>query len=70
MKTGREIYAQNNSLVPPAKEEGSLSIIHLLYNSVCNTFAVVSVDHNVIIHSLESFECKKQVGGVSYNSIV
>lgn len=62
MKTGREIYKQDNSLVPEAKEEGSLSILHLLYNKTYNVFAVVSVDHNIIIHSLETFECKKQVG--------
>lgn len=61
MKTGEQIYAQDNSLVPPAKEEGGLSIMHLLYNSIHNIFAVVSVDHNIIIHSLNLFECKKQV---------
>lgn len=62
MKTGKQIYMQDDSLVPPAKEEGGLSITHLLYNNVHNIFAVVSVDHNIIIHSLELFECKKQVG--------
>ena len=62
MKAGKLIYTQDNSLVPPAKEEGSLSITHLFYNSTHNIFAVVSVDHNIIIHSLELFECKKQVG--------
>lgn len=62
MKSGRQIYEQDNSLIPPAKEEGSLSITHLLYNGVHKAFAVVSVDHNIIIHSLELFECRKQVG--------
>jgi len=52
---------QDNSLIPPAKEEGGLSITHLLYNNIYNIFAVVSVDHNIIIYSLELFECKKQV---------
>jgi len=61
MKTAKQIYAQDNSLVPSAKEEGGLSITHLLYNSIHNIFAVVSVDHNIIIYSLELFECKKQV---------
>ncbi|XP_011635530.1 transducin beta-like protein 3 [Pogonomyrmex barbatus] len=54
-----------SSLVPAAKEEGGLSITHLLYNSIHNIFAVVSVDHNIIIHSLELFECKKQLVGYS-----
>lgn len=62
MKTGKQIYVQDNSLVLPAKEKGGLSIMHLLYNSIHNIFAVVSVDHNIIIHSLKLFECKKQVG--------
>jgi len=62
MKTGKEIYKQDNSLILPAKEEGALSITHLFYNSTRNAFAVVSADHNIIIHSLESFECTKQVG--------
>lgn len=61
MKAGKQIYQQDHSLVPPAKEEGGLSITHLLYNNVHNIFAMVSVDHNIIIHSLELFECKKQV---------
>ncbi|KAL6261954.1 hypothetical protein P5V15_007038 [Pogonomyrmex californicus] len=65
MTTGRQIYEQDNSLVPAAKEEGGLSITHLLYNSIHNIFAVVSVDHNIIIHSLELFECKKQLVGYS-----
>ena len=52
---------QDDPLVPPSKEEGGLSITHLLYNSISNIFAVVSVDHNIIVHSMELFECKKQV---------
>ncbi|XP_025152449.1 transducin beta-like protein 3 isoform X2 [Harpegnathos saltator] len=63
MRTGRLMYKQENSLVSMAKEEESLSITHLLYNKFCNNFAVISVDHNIIIHSLESFECKKQLVG-------
>ncbi|XP_050463329.1 transducin beta-like protein 3 [Cataglyphis hispanica] len=65
MKAGKLIYTQDNSLVSPAKEQGSLSITHLLYNSTQNSFAVVSVDHNIIIHSLNLFECKKQLIGYS-----
>lgn len=61
MKTGKEVYVQKNSIVSAAKETGSLSIIHLLYNDNSNNFAVVTVDHNIIIHSLETFDCLKQV---------
>ncbi|KAG7209603.1 hypothetical protein KM043_011260 [Ampulex compressa] len=65
MRTGIQVYAQSNSMVLPAKEEGNLSITHLLYNETNNIFAVVSVDHNIIIHSLATFECKKQLIGYS-----
>ncbi|XP_036144241.1 transducin beta-like protein 3 isoform X3 [Monomorium pharaonis] len=65
MKTGKQIYAQDDSLVPPAKEEEGLSITHLFYNSVHNIFAVASADHNIIVYSLELFECKKQLVGYS-----
>lgn len=61
MKSGREVYTQENSLVHPAKEAGGLSITHLLYNAKSNSAAVVSADHNIIIHSIETFDCKKQV---------
>lgn len=61
MNSGRKCYAQQNSLVSAAKEEGGLSIMHLLYNQVINSFAVVSADHNIIIHSMSTFECTKQV---------
>ena len=61
MKSGSEIYAQENSLVPAAKEAGGLSITNLLYNAVSNSVALVSADQNIIIHSIESFHCKKQV---------
>lgn len=63
MNTGRKIYMQQNSLVPAAKEEGSLSIMHLRYNNTTKNFAVVSADHNIIIHSMDTFECIKQIVG-------
>nr|XP_031841199.1 transducin beta-like protein 3 [Nomia melanderi] len=65
MKTGRQVYAQQNSIVSITKEEENLSITHLLYNTNSNTFAVVTVDHNIIIYSLETFECIKQLVGYS-----
>lgn len=61
MRRGKEIYVQDNSLVPVAKEEGGLSIVELIYNSTNNDFAVTTTDHNIIIHSLDTFRCKKQV---------
>lgn len=64
MKTGKEVYVQKNSIVSAAKGTETLSITHLLYNDISNNFAVVTVDHNIIIHSLETFECIKQVNSI------
>lgn len=61
MRSGREVYTQKNSTLSAAKEGENLSIIHLLYNNDNNTFAVVTIDHNIIIYSLQTFECLKQV---------
>ncbi|XP_034948506.1 transducin beta-like protein 3 [Chelonus insularis] len=65
MRSGREIYTQMNSLVPAAKEDGGLSVTHLLFNKKDESFAMVSTDHNIIIHSLSDFECQKQFIGYS-----
>lgn len=63
MKSGQMLYAQDNSLVRKATEEGGLAITHLLYNHKLNCFAIVSADHNIIIHTLNTFENTKQFIG-------
>ncbi|XP_076632877.1 transducin beta-like protein 3 isoform X1 [Colletes latitarsis] len=65
MRSGREIYAQKNSISSAVKEGENLSITRLLHNDQNNTFAVVTVDHNIIVYSLETFECLKQLVGYS-----
>ncbi|XP_076671392.1 transducin beta-like protein 3 [Andrena cerasifolii] len=64
MRTGAEVYAQENSITSAAKE-GNVLITHLIFNSSDNSFAVVTGDHNIIIHSLTTFECTKQLVGYS-----
>lgn len=61
MKSGNNVYEQENSLVSAAKEDGGLAVTHLLYNNVISSLAVVSIEHNIIIYDLNNFECKKQV---------
>lgn len=56
------IYEQNNSLVSPASD-GGLAVTGLLYNEARNRLSVISTDHNVIIHDLETFNCEKQMIG-------
>lgn len=69
MRSGQEVYVQKNSIVSAAKEAGHLSITHLLYNDISNSFAIVTVDQNIIIHSLETFEYVKQVS-LSYKVLM
>ena len=64
MRTGAEVYTQENSVTSAAKE-GYVLITHLIFNSNDNSFAVVTGDHNIIIHSLTTFECTKQLVGYS-----
>lgn len=63
MQMSRLMYEQNNSLVSPAPEEGGLSVTHLLFNKARNVLSVVTADHNIIVHDLESFACVKQMIG-------
>ncbi|KAM3964375.1 transducin beta-like protein 3 [Aphomia sociella] len=63
MQMSRLMYEQSNSLVSPASEEGGLAIRHLLFNEARNMLSVVTVDHNIIIHDLETFGCMKQLIG-------
>lgn len=58
---GREVFTQTNSLVSKAVEEGGLAVVQLLFNAQRMLLAVVSADHNIIIHQLETFACEKQV---------
>ncbi|CAK1547178.1 unnamed protein product [Leptosia nina] len=61
----RLMFEQTNSLVSPTSEEGGLAITHLLFNEARNILSVVSVDHNIIIYDLETFNCMKQITGFS-----
>lgn len=63
VQMSRTMYEQTNSLVSPAKEEGGLAVTHLLFNEARNLLSVVTVDHNIIIHELETFNCMKQMVG-------
>lgn len=65
MRSGRDVYTQENSLIQASKEEGGLAITHLLFNKPLNSLAVVSADHNIILHSLKDFTCEKQLVGYS-----
>ena len=60
----KEVYVQENSLVTKA-DEGGLAITKLLFQQESKTLAVVTADHNIILHNLKSFVCLKQFVGFS-----
>ncbi|XP_062546513.1 transducin beta-like protein 3 [Armigeres subalbatus] len=59
------VFKQKNSLVTKSSEEGGLAITNLLFNKQTSKLAIISADHNIIIHDLETFECSKQLSGFS-----
>ncbi|XP_076246835.1 transducin beta-like protein 3 [Calliopsis andreniformis] len=68
MITSQEIYPSKNSdklETEPKEHKENSSITHLIYNSTNNNFIVVTADHNIIIHSLETFKSIKQFVGYS-----
>ncbi|PNF27952.1 Transducin beta-like protein 3, partial [Cryptotermes secundus] len=62
---GLEVFTQSNSLVSKATEEGGLAIVQLLFNVERCSLAIISADHNIIIHQLATFVCEKQLVGFS-----
>lgn len=65
IKKAKQVYIQENSLVSQASEEGGLAVTLLRCNTKSKSLAVVTVDHNIIIHHLKSFVCLKQFPGFS-----
>lgn len=63
VKHSKEIFVQSNSMISKASEEGGLAVTHLLYSKNAKSLAVVSADHNIVIHNIKSFVCLKQFIG-------
>lgn len=59
------IYQQTNSLISKPIEEGGLAITQLIFNTKTSQIAVISADHNILIHDIKSFNCTKQLIGFS-----
>ncbi|BET00532.1 Utp13 specific Hypothetical protein associated domain [Nesidiocoris tenuis] len=59
----KQLYEQKNSLISKADEGDEFAIARLLKNDATSSFAVVSADHNIFIHHLDSFDCYKQLAG-------
>ncbi|XP_024940817.1 transducin beta-like protein 3 isoform X3 [Cephus cinctus] len=69
MREARQVYIQKNSLVSSAKEEGGLAITHLLYNPIINCIVIASVDHNIIIHSMNTFQYEEVTINVTHTEL-
>lgn len=65
MNTARSVYEQQNSLISKANESEGLAITQLLYNRTLAQLAVVSADHNIMVHNCSTFHCSKQFIGFS-----
>lgn len=65
MTKGQLLYTQAKSYVSRAEEEGGLAIVQLKCNARTNQLAVVSADHNILIHNLKTFFCSRQLIGFS-----
>lgn len=65
INNSKEIYVQGNSLVSPAREDGGLAVTRLILGPDQKQIAVVTSEHNIIIHKLKNFECARQFVGFS-----
>uniref|UniRef100_A0AAG5DUQ6 U3 small nucleolar RNA-associated protein 13 C-terminal domain-containing protein n=1 Tax=Anopheles atroparvus TaxID=41427 RepID=A0AAG5DUQ6_ANOAO len=65
MTEAKIVYKQSNSLVEKAAEDGGLAITHLFYSEPLGQMAIVSADHNILVHDCASFDCVHQLAGFS-----
>lgn len=63
MTGGKVVYEQKNSLI--GRSDAGLAITHLLFNSHSSQLALISADHNIMIHNVGTFYCSKQLIGFS-----
>lgn len=63
MNDSKMLYKQSTSLISRASDEGGLAITQMLYNEQLQQLALVSFDHNIIVHDLATFDCCKQLIG-------
>lgn len=65
MTKGQLLFKQEKSFVSKTDEEGGLAIVQLKLNPTTNQLAVISADHNILIHNLKTFFCSRQLIGFS-----
>lgn len=65
MNSANVVYEQENSLISKANEDEGLAITHMLFNKKVSQLALVSADHNIMMHNISTFFCTKQFIGFS-----
>jgi U3 small nucleolar RNA-associated protein 13 len=63
LNESKMLYQQTSSLISKASEDDGLAITQMLYNPKSQQIALISYDHNIIVHDLSTFECYKQLIG-------
>lgn len=63
MNDSKMLFKQEKSLISKASVEGGLAITQMLHNAQLQQIALVSFDHNIIVHDLSTFACRKQLIG-------
>ena len=63
MNDSKILYKQEKSLISRAAEEGGIAITQMLFNEQFQQIALVSFDHNIIVHDVTTFACCKQLIG-------
>lgn len=61
LNESRLLYKQTTSLISRASDDEGLAITQMLYNA--QQIALISCDHNIIVHDVSTFECRKQLIG-------
>lgn len=63
LTAGRAVYEQTNSLIARAGDDEGVAIAQLLHNPRTSQLALISADHNIMLHNTGSFHCAKQLIG-------
>lgn len=60
---GKLIYSQTNSIIQTTSDAGEMTISQLMFNEQTALLATVTVDHMILIQTLETFDYVKQIIG-------
>lgn len=59
VEKAKEVFVQSNSQITASAEAGGLAVTNLLINK--NVVAMIGVDHTIVFHALDTFDCQRLV---------